>query len=64
MRRVWISLEPQPDFMYQVRISVEDEGGEESADPSLQEFAWPARDVIGRERPWLSVLRDVIGLLP
>lgn len=62
MRRIMVLIEPGKQFVYDVQISVIDEGGEESVSPEWQRFTWLAVDLLGEEKPWRRVLREVAGL--
>lgn len=61
MRRIFVSVEPQIDGQLEVEIYVIDPDGVEPETPQYEAFTWFPYDLLGQEKPWRVLLREIAG---
>lgn len=64
MRRIFVSVEPSLDGQLDVEIYVIDPDGLDPATPLYEGFTWFPYDLLGQEKPWRMLLREIAGSIP
>lgn len=64
MRRIFVAVEPTLDHQYEVEIYVTDPDGDGASIPWAESFTWFPYDLLGEEKPWRTLLREIVGAIP